>query len=169
MFTAKIKVYQDCEEQKQYASQNVAIQAADVDIPKHEHYEYDEYSASSKHSKKSSHPEEVHSNIPVSVRPKKTKTAKEWSTPVNEASCRNTDTSELQRVMQRQTDITAMLVKNQRMSSLPQHDVLLFHGAPLEIRSFMKALEHAVDSRAESSADKMNFLEQYTRGEPRDI
>lgn len=130
---------------------------------------YDEYSVTSNHSKKSSHPEVIYSSIPVSVRPKKPNTAKERSAPVNEVAGRNNDTSELQKVMKRQTDITAMLVKNQQMSCLPQRDIPLFHGDPLEFRSFMKAFKHSFDSRADSSADKLYFLEQYTRGEPRDL
>lgn len=169
MSNSKVKVHQVCEEQQLYSGQNVAIQAADIDIPKHDHYEYDEFSVSLKHGKMSLHTEAAHSSIPVSVRPKKTNTAKEWSTPVNETSCRKTDTSELQRVMQRQTYIIAMLVKNQCISCLSQCDVLLFHGYQLEFRAFMKAFEYAVDSRADSSADKLYFLEQYTRGETKDL
>nr|XP_055033829.1 uncharacterized protein LOC129422128 [Misgurnus anguillicaudatus] len=169
MSSAKIKVYQDCEDQQSYAGQNEAAQAATVCIPKLEQYECDKYSVSSKHVKKSPHQEVTYPSVPVSVRPKQTNTSKEKSAAVNEVYGRNDETSELQRVMQRQTDITAMLVKNQQMSCLPQRDVPLFHGDPLEFRSFMKAFKHAVDSKADSSADKLYFLEQYTRGEPRDL
>lgn len=88
MSNAKVKVHQVCEEQQLYAGQNVPIQAAVVDIPKQERYEYDEFNVSLKHGKMSLHTEAAHSSIPVSVRPKKTNTAKEWSTPVNGTSCR---------------------------------------------------------------------------------
>ncbi|KAI2661726.1 G2 and S phase-expressed protein 1 [Labeo rohita] len=165
MSDAKIKVYQDCEERQHYASQSVVTKS----VPKLELYEQDEYSVSSKYGKMSSRREAVQSSVPLSVRPKKTSTLKERSTQDNESSCRNIDTVELQRVMQRQTDITEMLAKSQRQSSLPQRDVPLFHGDPLEFRSFMKAFEHAVESRAASNTDKLYFLEQYTRGEPRDL
>ena len=79
------------------------------------------------------------------------------------------DTSELCRVMQRQTDITELLVRNQQLSRLPQRDIPLFHGDPLEFMTFIRAFQHAIDSRAESSEDKLYFLEQYTRGEPKDL
>lgn len=60
------------------------------------------------------------------------------------------DTSELYRVMKRQTDITELLVRNQQLSRLPQRDIPLFHGDPLEFRSFLKAFDHAIDSRTDS-------------------
>ncbi len=168
MSNAKIKVYQDCEEQQHYASQSVVTKLSGADVPKLEHYKHDECSVS-KNGKVSLRREAVQSSVPVSARPKKSSTVKEWSTQDVENSRHNIDTVEFQRVMQRQTDITEMLVKNQRQSSLPQRDVPLFHGDPLEFRSFMKAFEHAVESRADNSADKLYFLEQYTRGEPRDL
>lgn len=71
--------------------------------------------------------------------------------------------------MQRQTDITELLAKNQQLFRLPQKDVPVFHGDPLEYRSFMRAFIHAIDEGADSSTDKLYFLEQFTRGEPRDL
>ena len=40
-----------------------------------------------------------------------------------------------------------MLVKHQQSACLPQRDVPVFFGDPLEFRSFMKASEHVVDSK----------------------
>lgn len=91
------------------------------------------------------------------------------STPADEPWHQNSDTNELYRVMKRQTDITELLVKDQWLSCLPQRDIPLFHGDPLEFRSFIKAFDHAIDSRTDNDADKLYFLEQYTRGEPRDL
>lgn len=71
--------------------------------------------------------------------------------------------------MQRQTDITELLAKNQQLFRLPQKDVPVFHGDPLEYRSFMRAFIHAIDEGDDSSTDKLYFLEQFTRGEPRDL
>lgn len=81
----------------------------------------------------------------------------------------DTETREMCRMMQRQTDITEMLATNQQLFRLPRRDVPVFQGDPLEYRSFMRAFIHAIGSRAESDADKLHFLEQYTRGEPRDL
>ena len=72
-------------------------------------------------------------------------------------------------MMQRQTDITELLARNQQLFRLPKRDVPVFQGDPLEFRSFIRAFIHAIDSRAESNADKLYFLEQYTRGEARDL
>lgn len=84
-------------------------------------------------------------------------------------SLQETRPSELYQVMQKQADITEMLVKNQQLARLPQRDVPVFHGDPLEYRSFMRAFMHAIDTRADSNSDKLYFLEQYTRGESRDL
>ncbi len=90
-------------------------------------------------------------------------------TPAAQPLQQDADTSELYRVMKRQTDITELLVRNQQMSRLPQRDIPLFHGDPLEFRSFLKAFDHAIVSRTDSDADKLYFLEQYTRGDARDL
>lgn len=72
-------------------------------------------------------------------------------------------------LMQRHTDITELLVKNQQLFRLPQKDVPVFHGDPLEYRSFLRAFIHAIDKRADINIDKLYFLEQFTRGEPRNL
>lgn len=101
-----------------------------------------------------SHRKLDHSSVPVSVRLKRTNTGQERSTQDNVTSYHKINTIELQRVMQRQTDITDMFIRNQRQLCLAQCDVPLFNGDPLEVTSFIRALEHAVASRADSSADK---------------
>ena len=91
------------------------------------------------------------------------------SSPAGQPMPQNNDTSEFCRVMHRQTELTELIVKNQQLSRLPKRDVPVFHGDPLEFKTFIRAFEHAIDSRAESSEDKLHFLEQYTRGEPKDL
>lgn len=71
--------------------------------------------------------------------------------------------------MKRQTSITEMLVKHQQSAHLPQGDVTVFCGDPLEFRSFMKAFEHVMDSKTDNNVDKLFLLEQFTRGEPHDL
>lgn len=90
-------------------------------------------------------------------------------TPAAGPLLQDAGTSELYTVMKRQTDITELLARNQQKSRLPHRDVPLFHGDPLEFRSFLKAFDHTIDSRTDNDADKLYFLEQYTRGEPRDL
>lgn len=162
MSDAKIKVYQTCEEQQSYASHNEVTKLTAEYVPKLEGYKYDE-------ERTSSRPEVVHSMVPVSVRPKRINAVNERPSEAKEFFSHDTDVVDLQRVMLRQTDITEMLVRNQGLACLPARDVPLFHGDPLEFRSFTRAFENAIASRTESNADKLYFLEQYTRGEPREL
>lgn len=62
-----------------------------------------------------------------------------------------------------------MLVKQQQVSSLPCMEVPVFSGDVLMYSSFIRAFEHAVESKTDSSADRLYFLEQYTSGLPRDL
>ncbi|KAL0157129.1 hypothetical protein M9458_048375, partial [Cirrhinus mrigala] len=72
-------------------------------------------------------------------------------------------------IMKRQNEITQMLVKQQNLSQLPQRDVPIFIGDPLNFRSFMRAFDNAIDSKTENVKDKLFYLEQYTSGEPQDL
>lgn len=162
--TARLKVYTEYESPRQggfdavsNASKNAGLQD-DEDQTKH--------GASSCRLKNQ---ETVHPTKSMGAKPKAYAAHRSNSVPAAAPPHQDTNTKELCRVMERQTDITEMLVKGQQWSRLPQRDIPLFHGDPLEFRSFLKAFDHAIDSRAESDADKLYFLEQYTRGEPRDL
>ena len=52
--------------------------------------------------------------------------------------------------------------------SLPSRDIPVFDGDPLQYKTFMRAFEHSVESKA-SKADCLYFLEQFTRGQPREL
>ncbi len=71
-------------------------------------------------------------------------------------------------IMQRQNDITAALVQQQRCSSLPARDIPLFDGDPLQYVSFIRAFEKGVEEKA-SHNDCLYYLEQFTRGQPREL
>ena len=71
-------------------------------------------------------------------------------------------------VMQRQNEITSALVQQQRLSSLPARDIPLFDGDPLQYISFMRAFEQGVEEKA-SKGDCLYYLEQFTRGQPREL
>lgn len=81
----------------------------------------------------------------------------------------NNDMRNLCKVMEKQNDITELLVKQQRASHLPHVEIPIFYGDPLEYKSFLRAFTHAIATRTENPADKLYYLEQYTRGEPRDL
>lgn len=76
---------------------------------------------------------------------------------------------ELHRIMQRQNEVTELLVMQQSLSQLPQRAVPVFSGDPLEYRSFMRAFESAIETKTKSDQDRLFYLEQYTSGEPRDL
>lgn len=172
---AKIKVYKECEEHEHQGSVSVSAE------PKRGHeqrlqedYEHGEnrqgLTISKPRSKYMASRHEPHdlSELP-GARPKRPGALQRETQPFMDSLHSDDETRDLYRVMQRQTDLTEMLAKNQQLTLLPQKDVPLFHGDPLEFRSFVRAFENAIVSRADSSADKLYFLEQYTRGEPRDL
>lgn len=81
----------------------------------------------------------------------------------------NNNQDDLFSIMQRQNDITALLVQQQFTLSLPPRDIPTFDGDPLEYRAFIRAFEHGVEAKATSTADCLYFLEQYTKGQPREL
>lgn len=72
-------------------------------------------------------------------------------------------------VMLKQNNITEMLVKQQRLTNLSQRDVPIFSGDPLEFKPFLRAFDHTIGSKTDNDSDKIYYLEQFTRGEPRDL
>nr|XP_054607751.1 uncharacterized protein LOC129167238 [Nothobranchius furzeri] len=72
-------------------------------------------------------------------------------------------------IMQKQNEITAMLVQHQLSATLPQREIPVFDGNPLQCISFFKAFEHCVEGKTSSYQDCLYFLEQYTRGQPREL
>lgn len=71
-------------------------------------------------------------------------------------------------IMQTQNEITAALVQQQHMMSLPPRDIPTFEGDPLHYRTFIKAFELGVEEKA-GKADSLYYLEQFTRGQPREL
>lgn len=62
-----------------------------------------------------------------------------------------------------------MLVQQQMSAALPQRDITVFDGDPLQCISFLRAFEHCVEERTSSYLDCLYFLEQYTRGQPQEL
>ena len=72
-------------------------------------------------------------------------------------------------IMERQNDITTLLVQQNLSSSLPPRDIPPFNGDPLQYQAFMRAFENGVEEKTTNLGDCLHYLEQYTRGQPRDI
>ena len=80
---------------------------------------------------------------------------------------RAADMGDLFNVMQRQNEITELLVKQHKVSTLPSLNIPVFNGDPLEYSFFMKAFEHGIEERTDSNKDRLHFLEQFTTGRPK--
>ena len=85
------------------------------------------------------------------------------------AEQKDSDDRELHQVLQKQSVITEMLVKQHNLSSLPRKEVPVFKGDPLTYETFIRAFEHVVESKADTYQDKFHYLEQYTSGEPQEL
>ncbi|XP_049896027.1 uncharacterized protein LOC126387557 [Epinephelus moara] len=71
--------------------------------------------------------------------------------------------------MERQNEITALLVHQQSLSSMPKKEIQVFDGDPLQYQMFIKSFEHSIESKNQSHKDCLYYLEQYTRGQPREL
>lgn len=72
-------------------------------------------------------------------------------------------------VLERQNQITSLLVEQQSLFLLPKRDLQVFDGDPLQYQTFIRGFEHNIEGRTQSQKDCLYYLEQYTRGQPRDL
>lgn len=72
-------------------------------------------------------------------------------------------------IMEKQNEITALLAQQQCLSSLPKREIEIFDGDPLQYQAFIRAFEHSIESKTNNARDCLYFLEQYTRGQPREL
>lgn len=81
----------------------------------------------------------------------------------------NNDQNHLLSVMEKQNEITSMLVHQQCLASLPRRDIQIFDGDPLQYHSFMRSFEQVIEEKTDNVEDSLHFLEQYTRGQPQQL
>lgn len=67
-------------------------------------------------------------------------------------------------IMQRQNEITAMLVQRNLSSALPPRNIPVFDGDPLEYMSFIRAFENGVEAKTSNWSDCLHLLEQIHQG-----
>lgn len=72
-------------------------------------------------------------------------------------------------IMQKQNESTALLVQQNTSSVLPPRNLQNFDGDPLQYKSFIRAFENVVEKKTNNPSDCLYFLEQYTRGQPKDL
>lgn len=75
---------------------------------------------------------------------------------------------DLYSLLQQQNNIT-LLVQMQTSQFLPHREIPVFSGDPLQYKSFIKAFEHCVEAKANNKGHCLYYLEQFTRGQPRDL
>lgn len=81
----------------------------------------------------------------------------------------NDETSALCNLLQRQNDISILLIQQQTAHLLPPREIPSFDGDPLQYRTFIRAFEHCVERNASSNGDCLYFLDRYTRSQPKDL
>lgn len=54
-------------------------------------------------------------------------------------------------------------------TSQPRREMPIYDGDQLQFNSFMKAFEHCVEAKTSCKGDCLYYLEQFTRGQPREI
>lgn len=69
-------------------------------------------------------------------------------------------------IMQKQNE--AALAHQQQLLSLPTRDIPIFEGDPFQYKAFIKAFEYGVEDKG-SGADCLYNLEQFTRGQPKEL
>ncbi|KAK0138796.1 hypothetical protein N1851_024658 [Merluccius polli] len=90
---------------------------------------------------------------------------REYRRPVEEGAASN----RLLSVLNRQNEITYMLLRQQQLSLLPPKSVTVFDGDILQFKSFMMSFEHNIEAKTDSGQDRLFYLEQFTRGPARDL
>lgn len=79
------------------------------------------------------------------------------------------DHNSLATVLEKQNEITSLLAEQQSLFFLPRRDIQIFDGDLLQFQTFMRAFEHSIEDKTHSAKDCLYFLEQYTRGQPKDL
>ena len=81
----------------------------------------------------------------------------------------SSESKHLAAVLEKQNEITSMLEEQQHHSVLPKRDMQTFDGDPLQFQTFMRSFEHNIEQKTLGARDRLYFLEQYTRGQPREL
>lgn len=72
-------------------------------------------------------------------------------------------------MVQRQKEMTDLMIMQQHLSLLPKREVPVFDGDPLSYQSFFHAFKYLIEDKTSSSQDRLYFLEQFTAGQARDL
>ncbi|KAL2092730.1 hypothetical protein ACEWY4_012528 [Coilia grayii] len=69
------------------------------------------------------------------------------------------------KVLENQSELTRMLMKQQLLTTLPQGSIPIFDGQVLEYKSFIHSFQNMIECKTDSNRDRLQFLIQYTKGQ----
>ncbi|KAJ8037714.1 hypothetical protein HOLleu_18605 [Holothuria leucospilota] len=72
-------------------------------------------------------------------------------------------------LIQTQSEISKMMINQQKLVSLPRRDIQIFDGKVQDYRAFIAAFEHNIEKFTENDQDRLYYLQQYTSGRPREM
>jgi len=76
----------------------------------------------------------------------------------------------LHEVLEKQNELTQLLVKNQSLARLPDNSPETFDGTDLtKFRPFILSFERTIEARCNDDADRYYYLMKYTRGRPHEL
>ena len=75
----------------------------------------------------------------------------------------------LTKILEKQNQLTSLLVKQQLLHTLPKGDLAVFDGNILQYNSFIHSFEHIIESRTDNNQDRLQFLIQYTKGQAQQL
>ena len=68
-----------------------------------------------------------------------------------------------------QKEMMKLIHVQQQRSTLPNLQVPVFHGDPLEYQTFIHAFESLVEAKTTNGTERLHYLEQYTSGEVKEL
>lgn len=71
-------------------------------------------------------------------------------TPAFLPTSNNGEQNNIYSVMEKQNEITALIIKQQCLSSMPKREIQVFDGDPLQYQMFIKSIEHSIESKNEN-------------------
>ena len=80
-----------------------------------------------------------------------------------------TTLSDLVALQAKQTELSTLIVDQQRMSSLPAQEPPVFSGNYFDYPTFISAFDAIISRRVASDKDKLYFLNKYTSGKAHDV
>ena len=72
-------------------------------------------------------------------------------------------------LQEKQTELTSLIIHQQKVNSLPVKEPPIFNGDPFEFPSFVTAFDAIISENVPTDRDRLYFLEKYTSGKANDV